>query len=111
MNFYFHADYQCTSSTIGRSRSVLCGGSLSVDSFNLNNSLTYYPNPVNNNLTLKEQHAIQDVSVYNMLGQEVLRTVLNAVSGEVDMSQLNTGTYFVKVTVENTIKTIKVIKK
>ncbi len=46
-----------------------------------------------------------------MLGQEVLRTAPNSVNSDVDMSGLQSGTYFVKVMIENTTKTIKVIKK
>ena len=46
-----------------------------------------------------------------MLGQEVLRTAPNTLDSDIDMSNLQPGTYFVKVTVENATKTIKVIKK
>ncbi len=72
---------------------------------------TYFPNPVNNTLSLRGVKDIQNVAVYNMLGQEVLRTVPNSVNSDVDMSGLQSGTYFVKVMIENTTKTIKVIKK
>ncbi|PWI29121.1 hypothetical protein DI383_13300 [Flavobacteriaceae bacterium LYZ1037] len=83
---------------------------LGVEEVSLNN-FTYYPNPVNNSLTLNAQKDIQNVAIYNMLGQEVLRTAPNTVNSEVDMSNLQPGAYFVKVTVENATKTIKVIKK
>ncbi|MCX7552186.1 T9SS-dependent choice-of-anchor J family protein [Xanthomarina sp. F2636L] len=72
---------------------------------------TYFPNPVNNTLSLRGVKDIQNVTIYNMLGQEVLRTAPNSVNSDVDMSELQTGTYFVKVMIENTTKTIKVIKK
>ncbi|MFL0354426.1 T9SS type A sorting domain-containing protein [Xanthomarina sp. GH4-25] len=84
---------------------------LSTTDFNIDSAFTYYPNPVNNSLTLNAQKDIQNVAVYNMLGQEVLRTAPNTVNSEVDMSNLQPGAYFVKVTVENATKTIKVIKK
>ncbi|WP_084176691.1 T9SS type A sorting domain-containing protein [Mangrovimonas yunxiaonensis] len=86
--------------------------SLSTDSFVLNEKLfTYYPNPVNNELNLKAQRNISNVSVYNMLGQEVVRTAPNAVISNVDMSALQAGAYFVKVTVDGTTETIRIIKK
>jgi len=111
VNFYTHPDDQCGSDTIGRTRSVLCGGALSVEDYAISNMLTYYPNPVLNTLTLNGVKTIQDVAVYNMLGQEVLRTKPNVVQAEIEMSSLQAGTYFVKVTVENSNKTIKVVKK
>lgn len=73
-------------------------------------TFTYYPNPVNNNLTLSAQKEINNVSVYNMVGQEVFRNVPNAMTEVVDMSSLQAGAYFVKVTIGNATKTIKVIK-
>ena len=73
-------------------------------------TFTYYPNPVNNNLTLSAQKEINNVSVYNMVGQEVFRNVPNAMTEVVDMSSLQAGAYFVKVTIGNATKTVKVIK-
>ena len=74
-------------------------------------SFTYYPNPVKNTLTLNAQNNIDNVLMYNMLGQEVLRATPNAVNSELNMSNLQDGAYFVKVTIANVTKTIKVIKQ
>jgi hypothetical protein len=46
-----------------------------------------------------------------MLGQEVMRTELNVQRGDLDMSSLQSGPYFVKVNINGTIETIKIIKK
>ena len=83
---------------------------LSIEEFQTQELFTYYPNPVNNALTLKAQQNIQDVAVYNMLGQEVLRLAPNTVSSEVNMTSLQTGAYFVKVMINNTTETIRIIK-
>ena len=83
---------------------------LSVDDFDTQSLFSYYPNPVTNNLTLNAQQDIQNVVVYNMLGQQVMRAAPNAVSSEVNMSGLTTGSYFVQVTVGNTTETIRIIK-
>jgi hypothetical protein len=111
VRFYRNSDDQCASDTISRAVSVLCGGELSVNEYILADMLTYYPNPVNNTLTLNAQKSIQNVAIYNMLGQEVIHTAPNTITSEVDMSNLQPGAYFVKVTVENMTETIKVIKK
>ncbi len=74
-------------------------------------AFTFYPNPVKNTLTLNAQNIIEQVAMYNMLGQEVLRATPNTVDSDLDMSNLQTGTYFVKVTIGNVTKTIRVIKQ
>ncbi|WP_223033756.1 fibronectin type III domain-containing protein [Hanstruepera marina] len=73
-------------------------------------TFTYYPNPVTNSLVLKAQKDIESLSIYNMLGQEVLRTVPNSTGTEVNMSALQTGTYFVKVTIDNVTETVRILK-
>lgn len=83
---------------------------LSVGSFENENAFTYFPNPVNGALTLKAQQSIQNVRVLNMLGQEVLRTSPNTLESNLDMSALNTGSYFVQVTINNVTETVRIIK-
>ena len=46
-----------------------------------------------------------------MLGQVVFRTVPNTLNTEVNMSLLKTGAWFVKVTISDATKTIRVIKQ
>jgi len=72
--------------------------------------LTYYPNPIKNTLVLNAQNKISNIRVFNVLGQEVITIRANAITNELDMSNLQSGTYFVKITVANKIETIKVIK-
>ncbi|WP_223033255.1 T9SS type A sorting domain-containing protein [Hanstruepera marina] len=83
---------------------------LSVDDFENTSIFTYYPNPVSNTLTLNAQKDIQNIVVYNMLGQQVMKATPDAVSSEVDMSSLKTGSYFVQVTIDDTVETIRIIK-
>jgi hypothetical protein len=84
---------------------------LGVDTLENEAAFTYYPNPVKNTLTLNAQNTIEQVAMYNMLGQEVLRATPNTIDSDLDMSNLQTGTYFVKVTIANVTKTIRVIKQ
>lgn len=70
-----------------------------------------YPNPVKNVLNLSGVQNISNVAVYNLLGQQVAVKALNASEGQIDMSALSRGTYLVKVTSDNEVKTIKVIKE
>src|SRR5690554_3251264 len=109
--YVYIANWSGSSTTTGTHTIALTCPTVSVDDFASSDVFTYYPNPVNNTLSLKGVKTIQDVAVYNMLGQQVLRTAPNTVNSDVDMSNLQAGTYFVKVTIENATKTIKVIKK
>ena len=84
---------------------------LGIDDLVNESAFTYYPNPVKNTLSLNAQKSIETITVYNMLGQEMFRTAPNSISSELDMSNLSTGTYFVKVTIESVTKTIRVIKQ
>jgi hypothetical protein len=74
-------------------------------------AFTYYPNPVKNTLTLNAQNTIENVTMYNMLGQVVLKATPNTISSDLDTSSLQTGTYFVQVTIANVTKTVRVIKQ
>lgn len=76
-----------------------------------NTSFSHFPNPVKNTLSLKAQNNIENVTVFNMLGQTVLRVAPNAVESEIDMQTLGNGTYFAQVTINNVTKTIKVLKQ
>lgn len=86
------------------------GVSLGLDDMEIS-QFTYYPNPVNNILTLDAQKNIESVVAYNMLGQEVLRLSPNTVNAEVDMSSLLSGAYFVKVSIQGATKTVRIIKQ
>ena len=84
---------------------------LSTPGFDANTLFSYYPNPVKSSLTLNAQKEIANVTVFNMLGQTVLRVAPNAISSDVDMSNFQAGAYFVQVTVGDAVETVKVIKK
>ncbi|GAA4241244.1 GEVED domain-containing protein [Winogradskyella damuponensis] len=84
---------------------------LSVNNFETEAAFSYFPNPVKNTLTLNAKNTIEQVAMYNMLGQEVLRVSPNSVDSNLDMSSLQTGTYFVKVTIANVTETIRVMKQ
>ena len=74
-------------------------------------AFTYYPNPVKNTLTLNALNTIENVTVFNMLGQEVLRATPNVSNSTLNMSALNQGAYFVQVAIGNVTETIRVIKQ
>ncbi|MNE73768.1 hypothetical protein D3C80_1697960 [compost metagenome] len=70
-----------------------------------------YPNPVKDVLTLSYSQNITNVSIFNLLGQQVINKALDNSEAQIDMSVLPQGAYLVKVNVQNQVKTIKVIKE
>ncbi|CAM3426128.1 T9SS-dependent choice-of-anchor J family protein [Aequorivita lipolytica] len=72
---------------------------------------SYYPNPTNGVLNLKSVENIEQVALYNLLGQRVVYSQVGATESKVDVSGLSTGTYLMKVTVNGQIGTYKVLKQ
>ena len=71
----------------------------------------YYPNPVTDVLNFSYNSAITNVTIFNVLGQQVIVKAINATSGQIDMSNLASGNYIVKIQTEGLTKTIKVVKQ
>jgi len=72
---------------------------------------TYYPNPVNDQLTIRAQSNVKDITVFNMLGQVVLRQSPNTKDCLVDMAVMQSGAYFVQISIGNTVETVRVLKQ
>ncbi len=78
--------------------------------FDLKNVVAY-PNPVKDILNISLEQNITAVSLYNVLGQEIQKKLYDSKEITIDFSNLLTGTYFVKVTSSDGVKTLKVIKE
>ena len=72
---------------------------------------TFAPNPANNVVTLSSVELIEQVELYNVLGQKVVSLQANALTQQVDVSSLATGTYIMQVTVNGKLGTYKLIKE
>ena len=90
--------------------SFVVEGTLGVDDFNTLD-MSLYPNPVDGNyVTIQTPiNGVKEVEVFDILGKRVLNT--NLISNSLDISELNSGVYMVKVTVENQSKVSKLIIK
>lgn len=82
---------------------------LGVDS-NALEGFSFYPNPTNNVVNLKAQSTIDNVTFFNLLGQKFVEANNNSNFLELNVSNLATGTYIMKVTVNGEVGTYKVIK-
>ncbi|MFN0729676.1 S8 family serine peptidase [Polaribacter gochangensis] len=86
---------------------------LSVDDQEFLNATTVYPNPVTNRLTIKTSIQILEnakIQIFNVIGKKVFEKV-GLKTKMVDVSELNSGIYILKITNGNQHKTIKLLKK
>jgi hypothetical protein len=72
---------------------------------------TAYPNPVKDILQVSASEPIDRIEVITMLGQSVWSQTIQATASQIDLSQLPAGTYLVRATVNQQVKTLKVIKQ
>lgn len=72
---------------------------------------SYYPNPVNDVLNLKANSTIDQVEILNLLGQKVFVDTPNSLQKSVDFSDLQSGIYLVKVAIDGSEGTFKIVKK
>ncbi|MEM7086326.1 MAG: T9SS type A sorting domain-containing protein [Bacteroidota bacterium] len=88
---------------------VFIEGTFGVDDFSPD-KFSVYPNPVEDVLNVQSTAAVQSIEVYDVLGKLVNASTPDIISPTIDMSDLNSGIYLVKVTINGASKTVKVIK-
>ena len=90
---------------------VSIGSCLANESFEKLN-LVVFPNPVKDilNISLDDKEIIK-VYVYNLLGQEMTMKVINNNQGEINFSSLSSGTYLIKISTNDEVKILKIIKE
>jgi len=73
-------------------------------------SITFNPNPVKDILHINSNEIIKTVSVYNVLGQLLFMQYQNNLEFSIDLSNLPTSNYFIKVESETKKKIFKILK-
>jgi endoglucanase len=76
-----------------------------------NSNVKMYPNPATSIFTIESKDAIEKVSVYNFIGQEVITKSTNNQSVALDVTNLQVGVYVVKATINGVISTSKIVKE
>ncbi|MBA3901771.1 MAG: T9SS type A sorting domain-containing protein [Bacteroidetes bacterium] len=72
---------------------------------------SYYPNPVINELHFKAKTTIENIQIFNMLGQQIFNQKINDTNGSVSLSTLNKGLYLAEIISEGKKSTFKIVKK
>lgn len=102
-NIYFDYNYPIVTNTTSTTVRLLA-----IDNFELDHSFTVYPNPTHSILNVKmvENIAMNKVEIANTVGQ----TILSLNTTTIDISELQSGTYFITIFSENGKSTQKFIK-
>jgi hypothetical protein len=76
---------------------------------NLENLLIIYPNPIGNNLVISCVE-FANIGIYDMYGKLLLSQKIDSDTAIIDVSFLQSGTYFIKVFSRKGIVTKKIVK-
>ncbi|HET8810335.1 MAG TPA: fibronectin type III domain-containing protein, partial [Flavobacteriaceae bacterium] len=72
---------------------------------------SFYPNPVSGQLYLKASSQVQEVVIYNLLGQKIMKITPNSLAPTLELSNLQTGTYLMQVTINGSTGVYKILKE
>jgi bacillolysin len=96
---------------VGQFRIGAYSSVLSTTSFE-DNGLLIYPNPIKDKLNLSYSKEISNITIHNLLGQEVISIKsINAKQAQIDLSNLSNGTYLLKISINGLVKTLKIVKE
>ena len=88
------------------------GGVVSITDYSGNLISKIYPNPATSQLTIDlNEEGTAIVTVYNVLGQAVIEETLQGISNKINIAELSSGLYFVKVNQNGRNHTVKISKE
>lgn len=88
----------------------LHNNNLSTDEFASTN-FKVYPNPTIDNWNIESNTIISSITVYDILGKQVMALTPNSNDVEINTSTIKTGIYFARIEGVNGSKTVKLIKE
>ena len=75
------------------------------------NNILLYPNPAKERLYINTSIPIKQMTICNLLGQEIQKYNNLETTSSINISGLNKGVYFVKIYTEKAVHTTKIIKE
>ncbi len=85
-------------------------GTLSLNDSNIN-GFNYFYSPQTKNLTLTANTAFSNITIFNVLGQEVIAQKLASTNEVVTLSSLKNGVYIANVVANGQTTTFKIVKR
>jgi hypothetical protein len=77
---------------------------------NEKNSISLYPNPVNNELTINNSEIIKSVKIYSLLGSLINEVKLNSTSTKLNLTNFEKGMYLLHIETEGKTTQTHIIK-
>jgi len=74
-------------------------------------NFSFYPNPARNILNVKANDNIENIAIYNLLGQKVISKNVNAFRSNINITSLTTGLYILKANINGKSGSYKLIKR
>lgn len=84
---------------------------MSIDDNDWTTSIKLYPNPCSNEVSISSEEMISDCSLYNSLGQFIAQYPMQTTNQTIDVSNLESGLYIMKLRVQDKMITRKIMKK
>ena len=93
---------------------IQCSPFININETGKDNQLSVYPNPAQNFISINSiQEKISKIEIINMEGISLKEEYVSPLSNynTIELSELNSGIYFLKITTSNKTKLIKIIKQ
>ena len=74
-------------------------------------NVSMYPNPASYRLNISAQSTIKSAAIYNLLGEKLMSLEINKNSESINVSNLSSGIYLIRYTMDNVTGTAKFIKE
>ncbi len=75
-----------------------------------NTPVSVYPNPTSSTISISRENNIEQLALYNVMGEKVLDIEVNAQSTDIDLSEMASGIYHLVVSGANSVSHAKIIK-
>ena len=79
--------------------------------FEVDNSVTVYPNPALNEVIITADNKIKSIQLYDAQGRIIMTRLMDDLESKLDMSSHSKGIYFIKITSEKGAQVQKLIKE
>lgn len=107
----FSSKYSSPDNNIGWGIPDFCAALTSVQSFEKNNLLKIYPNPVSDNLMIQSRQIIKNIHISDITGKKIAELKVEKPSTSFSLDKFEDGIYFITITLEDgIILTEKIIK-